>query len=184
MQKKSKDIGKITLQKFLNLPTRCQEIFFAYMETFKHNNAYEIFDVVPFSYPDSESPIETIFIFAFNIISYSKDETFFLYQQEETGVKGYRADFMFDSEWSIVSPIEYKNSLKLIVECDGHEFHEKTKEQVKHDNERDYELKKNGYEVLHFSGSQIYNNPFRCASDVYDFIKLKLGEGKLLYERN
>ena len=61
----------------------------------------------------------------------------------------------------------------MLVECDGHDFHEKTKEQVEKDNEREYELKMAVYEILRFSGSQIYNNPFKCANDVYDYLILK-----------
>ena len=35
---------------------------------------------------------------------------------------------------------------------------------------REYDLKMAGYEVLRFSGSQIYNEPFKCAEDTYNYI--------------
>lgn len=57
-----------------------------------------------------------------------------------------------------------------MIECDGHEFHEKTKEQVIYDNEREYKLKSAGYDVLHFSGSEIYNNPYECAEKTLNYI--------------
>jgi len=56
------------------------------------------------------------------------------------------------------------------VECDGHEFHEKTKEQVTHDKVRERELIAEGYTVIRFSGSEIYNSPFNCAREVFEII--------------
>lgn len=66
--------------------------------------------------------------------------------------------------------------MKLVIECDGHNFHEKTKEQVIRNNERDYDLQLAGYKVLHFSGSQIYESPLSCANDIYNFIQTTVGE--------
>lgn len=60
------------------------------------------------------------------------------------------------------------SEFKLAVECDGHDFHERTKEQAKHDKERDRWLQSNGWFVARFTGSEIYNEPF----DVVD----KIGE--------
>lgn len=47
---------------------------------------------------------------------------------------------------------------KIIIECDGHDFHEKTKEQAKHDKERDRYFTAEGYEIYHYTGSEIYND--------------------------
>ena len=60
--------------------------------------------------------------------------------------------------------------IKLIVECDGHEFHEKTKDQVEKRNKRDYNLKMQGFDILHFSGSEIYKDPVGCARKCIDYI--------------
>lgn len=56
------------------------------------------------------------------------------------------------------------------------EFHQKTKEQVQKDNEREYDLKMAGYEILRFSGTQIFNNPIKCAEDTYNYIIKKIKE--------
>jgi very-short-patch-repair endonuclease len=42
---------------------------------------------------------------------------------------------------------------RLVVECDGHDFHEKTKQQVTKDNRRERELQIAGWHVFRFSGS-------------------------------
>lgn len=56
------------------------------------------------------------------------------------------------------------------IECDGHDFHEKTKEQSTHDRKRERELIAEGYTVIRFSGSEIYQDPSKCASEVFDII--------------
>lgn len=74
---------------------------------------------------------------------------------------------------------------RLVVECDGHEFHEKTKQQAAHDKKRDRHFVKNGYRVLRFTGSEIYNSPKECAEDIEavlsemmeSLMKKKISEG-------
>lgn len=54
----------------------------------------------------------------------------------------------------------------IVVECDGHDFHERTKEQATHDKKRDRDLTELGYKVLRFTGSEIWKNPFQCVQSV------------------
>jgi len=58
---------------------------------------------------------------------------------------------------------------KLVVECDGHEFHERTKEQAAKDRSRDRALSELGYDVFRFTGSEIWRDPFGCAEQVYQW---------------
>lgn len=123
-----------------------------------------------------DSPIEQIFITAFNIYCFCMGlESRFLFSQQEIQIenKKYYADFLFEYD-PYVNP--YNTKRKLVIECDGHNFHHKTKEQVTRDNEREYDLKMAGYEILRFSGSQIYNNPFKCAKEAYDYIQKMIDE--------
>ena len=82
--------------------------------------------------------------------------------------KTYRADILL--EIAFKNKGKYTDILKLIIECDGHDFHERTKEQVKKDNERTRNLQKAGYEVLRFSGSEIYNNTNKCVNEIIKFV--------------
>lgn len=59
---------------------------------------------------------------------------------------------------------------KLAVECDGHNFHERTKEQASTDRERDRELQAAGYPVFRFTGSDIWNDPMGCARQALRFL--------------
>lgn len=131
-----------------------------------------------------KSPIEQIFITAFEIYcKYNNKEDIYLFPQKEVicNKNKYYLDFEFEADDYLTHLLlgdKIKNyNFKLAIECDGYEFHQKTKEQVQKDNEREYDLKMAGYEVLRFSGTQIYNNPLKCAEDTYNYIIKKIGEG-------
>lgn len=66
--------------------------------------------------------------------------------------------------------------LGFVVECDGHEFHEKTKEQAERDKSRDRALLALGLPVMRFTGSEIWKSPFSCAGQVWDMMHDKAME--------
>jgi len=78
----------------------------------------------------------------------------------QVNVGQYRLDFVLLHREGIdgVTPVG--------IECDGHEFHDKTKEQAQYDKERDRCLQQHGVKVLRFTGSEIFKDPCRCADQV------------------
>ena len=174
--------GQREAEAFRELPERAQEIWFHYCDSaiaHKRLDNMAFIHVFGLNYSECKSPIEIIFNFAFDLVAYAEGNCGYWLQPQyeiKSGKKRYFADFVFLAE--DVDEIRHiKNpNFKLVIECDGHEFHEKTKEQVVKDNEREYDLKMLGYDVLRFSGSQIYNNPFRCATQTMDYILEKMGE--------
>jgi len=54
---------------------------------------------------------------------------------------------------------------EIIVECDGRDFHNPF-----HDKERDKELKLQGYHIIHFTGSEIYNNIEYCVEKIQNIV--------------
>lgn len=58
----------------------------------------------------------------------------------------------------------------VLVECDGHDYHERTKDQAKRDKARDRKLQAAGHTVLHFTGSEIWADPLAPAIEVYDYL--------------
>jgi very-short-patch-repair endonuclease len=56
--------------------------------------------------------------------------------------------------------------LMLALECDGHDFHDRTKQQAAYDRCRDRELFRNGIYTLRFTGSEIHHSVDRCVADV------------------
>jgi hypothetical protein len=63
---------------------------------------------------------------------------------------------------------------KLIVECDGHDFHERTKQQAARDRARDRVAQLEGLPILRFTGSEIWNDPPGCADEVLAFMERAL----------
>lgn len=84
----------------------------------------------------------------------------------------FRVDFLVEF------PMGDKAS-KVIVECDGHDYHERTKEQAAKDKSRDRALKMLGYDVLRFTGSEIWADPIKCATEVEDCLRVRCGYGKM-----
>lgn len=82
---------------------------------------------------------------------------FFLTPQAE--VAGYKADIAL---WFQCG----RERGGLVIECDGHQFHEKTKEQAARDKARDRAMLTAGYPVMRFSGSEIFRDPVACVEQV------------------
>lgn len=74
------------------------------------------------------------------------------------------------------------NILRIVVECDGHEFHEKTKQQAQKDKKRDRDLQATGWQVYHFTGSEIYKDVCDCV-DQLDLIGAKWIEKSIPVKR-
>lgn len=55
---------------------------------------------------------------------------------------------------------------KIVVECDGHDFHERTKQQASRDRSRDRQLQTAGFTIFRFTGSELYRDPIACALEV------------------
>lgn len=80
-------------------------------------------------------------------------------------LEGWRVDFLIHA-YDFARKGGPQGWMKLIVECDGHDFHERTKEQAARDRSRDREVQLNEYSVLRFTGSEIYANAWECVSQV------------------
>lgn len=76
--------------------------------------------------------------------------------------ESYRIDFaILTAEGEIVA----------FIECDGHEFHERTKEQAERDRSRDRKIQEAGLPILRFTGREIFRDPGECASQILTFIQ-------------
>lgn len=81
-----------------------------------------------------------------------------LHPQFEWG--NYRSDFL----------VVDRNGLRVLIECDGHDFHERTKEQAERDRSRDREAQALGYYILRFTGSEIYRDSRECIRQIIWFL--------------
>lgn len=108
---------------------------------------------------EAESPVEEMMALGLAWFGDSYDVT----AQERVGER--RVDFV----------LRFKDST-LAVEVDGHDFHERTKEQAQRDKARDRALLLAGYPVIRFTGSEVYENPYLAAAEALDVLEAMAGE--------
>jgi hypothetical protein len=66
---------------------------------------------------------------------------------------------------------------KVGIELDGHDFHEKTKEQVAYRNQRDRDLQAAGWVVMHFSGSELLREQAATVAEVLYMVEGRMPKG-------
>lgn len=72
--------------------------------------------------------------------------------------QGKRIDFKY-----IDKPVE------IFIECDGHDFHERTAYQATRDRRKDRLIQSVGIPILRFTGSEIYHDAMDCAAEIFYF---------------
>ncbi|MGB9660700.1 MAG: endonuclease domain-containing protein [Moorellaceae bacterium] len=117
---------------------------------------------------ECESPIEQLLACALLAVGKGRNLDFWIQPQYEVVVGGVRYRIDFCVHLADKEPSEY--SKKLLIECDGHDFHEKTKEQAARDKQKDRKLMLAGYKVVRFTGHEIWSDPFKCAREVFDLL--------------
>jgi hypothetical protein len=129
------------------------------------------------------SPIEALFGCAFRIalhhsgLNYERFEGNFwqcgippnvVFGCPQVEVLGcYRVDFLL--------AVQNNTGLKsfVAVECDVHDYHERTKEQAARDRSRDRTMQVAGIAVLRFTGSELYSDPMGCATEVIYWLEAR-----------
>lgn len=143
------------------------------VDLFLNGNSCDCYTRLCEALKDCESPIEQLFslsleykkIYDINLFNPYIDLTYSNNQEIKcTNGKKYRLDFYFvvayyNSKGKIIDTKYYD------VECDGYDYHS-SKEQIKYDNERTRALQKDGFEIIRFSGSEIYINSDKCVDDL------------------
>lgn len=82
-----------------------------------------------------------------------------LHVYPQVSIDGYRLDFL--------AIYRFENDLiHTVIELDGHNFHERTKQQASHDKRRDRHFTKKGWQVLRYTGSDVWRSPSDCAREI------------------
>lgn len=95
-----------------------------------------------------------------------------IYVQVQRQIGSYRVDFLISQHG--IGPDEHLGP--VVVELDGHDFHDKDKIQRSYEKKRDRYLTKAGYRVVHFTGSDVVADPFAVAHEVLEMVGLFIGE--------
>ena len=107
-----------------------------------------------------ESPIEARLL----VHLWQKYTDRFLHAEAQVTDDQYRIDM------EVVGPL-LRGGARLGIECDGHDFHERTREQAQRDKKRDRDLAARGWRILRFTGSEIWKDPARCAQEVFKVVE-------------
>ncbi len=85
----------------------------------------------------------------------------------------YRADFFV----YLVEAYDKRRPLRspLIVEVDGHAFHEETRFQAASNKRRDRAMVAEGFRDVRFAGSEVYNRPEQFAGEVDGLVRRGAG---------
>lgn len=75
----------------------------------------------------------------------------------------YRVDFEL-AYWPAGGPLK-----KMVIECDGHDFHERSVEQATRDRRRDRYFLAEGIPTFRFTGWEITRNAGACADEIMKF---------------
>jgi hypothetical protein len=84
--------------------------------------------------------------------------------------KSYRADFLVTVEDWNWEKGEHEELIRLVIEVDGHDYHERTKEQAEYDKVRDRSMTSEGYTILRFTGREVYRDATTVASEVEEYL--------------
>jgi very-short-patch-repair endonuclease len=87
----------------------------------------------------------------------------------------YRADF------SAYYHEHGKKNPNWIIECDGHDFHERTKQERQYEKQRDRFFTVRGYKILRFTGSEIVRDPCDVAAEV---LRAVTGDSEIITPRD
>jgi len=131
----------------------------------------------------TDSPIESLFLNAFcelaiedgfEVARVSSAPAFVIQIEPQCWINNYRVDFLISYRY-------FGPAIKFVVECDGHEFHEKTKFQASRDKKRDREIDP---KVYRFTGSEINADPKRCAREMLNkIINFQSNSSAWLYKK-
>jgi len=131
---------------------------------------------------DIKSPVEQLLYCAFQTLKeingiegddpFEVDGKMYLHglgilPQEKIGK--YRVDFLITKHF-IDHKIHAQAEKSVIVECDSQTWHERTEKERRYEKRRDRYLQTKGYEIFHYTGKEIMENPFKIAKEAIDFI--------------
>lgn len=93
-------------------------------------------------------------------------QTLRIFPQAQPMKMPYRADFIIEFGGPSGTPF----NKAIWVEIDGHDFHEKTKEQAARDKKKDRAVIAAGYHLMRFTASEAHRDPTGCVKEIVNVI--------------
>jgi very-short-patch-repair endonuclease len=159
-----------------------ERVYFSMLETLKGSIRYDVFLLSKIC----ESPIEVAL--GASILAHDRLDQFTkgnrIALTSTRDIKGFAEDV-----WLMVPQYEfegYRIDLAMrvpryrfqwvFIECDGHNFHERTKEQAANDRQKDRVIQASGFPILRFTGSEIHRDPGACGNAFFDFLDQRIDD--------
>lgn len=129
------------------------------------------------------SPIEQLFELSFDTllhitaseeypyISTTGDWVFSgIHVEQQKQIGNYKVDFFLAEHGEYDNDKQHYSPNKIVVvELDGHKFHDRDEKQRRYEKKRDRFLQSQGMHVFHFTGAEIVRDPFVAAIECYRF---------------
>lgn len=93
--------------------------------------------------------------------------------QPQVKLGKYRVDFVLSHTDFMLPDL---GGSPVVVELDGHDFHDQNKVQRSYEKARDRFLVRSGFRVIHFTGSDVVKDPFACAWEALQMVNVLEGE--------
>jgi very-short-patch-repair endonuclease len=141
----------------------------------------------------TESPIEHAMLLALTLMGRSllfggavyfttkcrqidADDYEYLVIEPQASIGDYRVDFLlthatFEDDPEPIRDPDGRVRTRLIVECDGHDFHDRTKAQASRDRARDRDLQSRGIRVYRYTGADIWKDVMACAKEAIEALR-------------
>lgn len=130
-----------------------------------------------------ESPLEDLFWIACSVLCLGylnpdQDPNYGwpsgVYLDAQVVIGDYRVDFVLRRVVSknAFDPVQ---PAPVVVELDGHDFHDKDRRQRGYEKARDRYLVREGYRILHFTGSEVVADPLKVAYEALQLVGLRAG---------
>lgn len=88
-------------------------------------------------------------------------------------INKFKCDFLiiFGSPVSAI-PHNWKQRIlnEVIIECDGHDWHDRNEKQRRYEKQRDRYLQSEGYKISHYTGKEIFENPVKVAVEILNTV--------------
>jgi very-short-patch-repair endonuclease len=94
--------------------------------------------------------------------------------QPQATIEPYRVDFLLTATQAVdafpihsfpSNPFQPAITRKMVLECDGRDFHDRLQTQAVRDRQRDRDLQARGYLAFRYAGTEIWGDVFQCASE-------------------
>jgi len=123
------------------------------------------------------SPIEAVMLYMFTcrfsgtvVAASERQEAYSALERGRAVIVPQHPAGPYQVDFGVIVPTDDGRILAFAIECDGHEYHQATHEQINNDRARERFLMANGWIVVRFTGSEIFQSPSSCLEQFQEIV--------------